>query len=96
MEPTEVATTDLATTNVTPSLPTLTSEERDILQGNLRAVDPVAAGASFETAQAVCFQIANGASDDNFLRGVAMAYNVADLSKGKDLVDAIQTSGVCG
>jgi pectin methylesterase-like acyl-CoA thioesterase len=83
------------TTDAKPSLPTLTSAQISALNDNLRAVDPAAVEGSFDKAQAVCLQIADGAHGEGFLRGVATRFGT-DASKGQALVDAVKSAGVCG
>lgn len=83
------------TAAATPSLPTLTSDQLTALADNLRAVDPAAVEGSFDKAQTVCLQIADGAHGEGFYRGVATRFDAAD-GTGPALVDAIQSAGVCG
>lgn len=83
------------TAAVKPSLPTLTSAQISTLADNLRSVDPAAVEGSFDKAQAVCLQIADGAHGEGFLRGVALRFG-SDPSKGQALVDAVTSAGVCG
>lgn len=83
------------TVAATPTLPTLTSAQVSGLADKLRAVDPAAVEGSFDKAQTVCLQIADGAHGEGFLRGVALRFGT-DESKGQALVDAVQSAGVCG
>lgn len=78
-----------------PSLPTLTSEQVSALADKVRAVDPAAVEGSFDKAQAVCLQIADGAHGDGFLRSVETRFGTA-AGTGQALVDAVKSAGVCG
>jgi RecB family exonuclease len=94
-EPTPSTTPGITLPGPNAPLPQLTSEQIAALQAKLRAIDPAAAENSFDKAQAVCRQIADGAHGDGFLRGGATRFDTAP-SNGQAIVDAITGAGVCG